>query len=206
MEQESITLEVTLVLFRYFSRKLQVLTIEKGTLPSSDVQVNESLEDTVIRMCKEIGIDSEYTNQLHTYGDTHRNLEQRKVSVTYIGIVRRGDLNSSNYQARWNTVDFVNDFVLDHSVMLNQGIDFLKEKIKSGTIAQYMLPSSFTLTDLENLYEDILKTDLDKRNFRKRILKLKLVTPTGEMKTGLKHRPASLYKFTEERLVEERMI
>lgn len=206
MEQESIKLEVTLVLFRYFSRKLQVLTIEKGTLPCSDIQINESLEDAVTRMCKEIALDDVYTNQLQTYGDIQRNPEQRKVSVTYIGIVRRGDLDSSNYQARWNTVDFINDFVLDHSMMLNQGIDFLKEKLKSGTIAQHMLPHSFTLTELENLYEDVLKTDLDKRNFRKKILKLRIVTPTGETKTGLKHRPASLYKFTEDRLVEERMI
>ncbi len=206
MEQESIKLEVTLVLFRYFSRKLQVLTVEKGTLPSSNLLTDESLEDAVIRMYKEIGLDDVYINQLHTYGDVHRNPEQRKVSVTYIGIVKIGELQSSNYQARWNTVDYVNDFVLDHSIMLNRGIEFLKEKLKSGTIAQYMLPHSFTLTELENLYEDVLKTDLDKRNFRKKILKLRIVTPTGEMKTGLKHRPASLYKFTEDRLVEERMI
>ncbi len=208
MEQETITLEVTLVLFRYFSRKLQVLTVEKGTLPHSNVGANESTEDTLIRMYTEIGLGNEYTfaKQLHTYGDVQRNPGERKVSVTYVGIVKRGELQSSNHQARWNTVDYVNDFVLDHSVMLSEGISFLQEKLVRGTIAQYMLPYSFTLTDLENLYEDILKTGLDKRNFRKKLLKLRLVTPTGEVKTGLKHRPALLYKFTEDRLVEERMI
>jgi 8-oxo-dGTP diphosphatase len=90
--------------------------------------------------------------------------------------------------------------------MFEMAVRKIKKRLLSSTIAQYLLSLGFTLTQLENLYEDVLGIGIDKRNFRKKILKSRIVTPTGGTRSGLKHRPALLYKFTEDRLVEESII
>jgi 8-oxo-dGTP diphosphatase len=58
-----------------------------------------------------------------------------------------------------------------------------------------LLPPAFTLTDLQYLYESILETALDKRNFRKKILSTNLLTDLNQYQEGVAHRPARLYQF-----------
>jgi 8-oxo-dGTP diphosphatase len=62
-----------------------------------------------------------------------------------------------------------------------------------------LLPPKFTLTELQQLYESILETELDKRNFRKKILSMNLLEDLNEMQAGVAHRPAKLYQFDQER-------
>ena len=208
MEQDTtIQIEVTVVLLRYFSKKLQVLTSEKGTFPNSYIQFTESANDTVMRICQRLGIPNSdvYTEQLHTFSKVDRD-SSRRISISYVGIVKKGELSDENTTARWNNIEVVQDMKLDYGEMLMYAITYIKSKLLNTTIAQYLLPDAFSLTELENVYEGILMRDLDKRNFRKKLLKLKLVTPTDQKVTGKKHRPAMLYRFTEQGIHEERMI
>jgi hypothetical protein len=208
MEQDNqIIIEINLVLFRYSGRRLQVLTVEKGTLPGGIISISESGEDAALRICKESGIldNDVHVEQLHTFTEVNR-VQPRAIAIVYICIVKEGDLGQIDSRARWNNVSYISELKADQLEMFNMAVEKLKKRLLYSTIAQYLLPSSFTLTQLENMYEDILEVGIDKRNFRKKILKLKIVTPTGDIVGGLKHRPASLYKFVGFGISNEKML
>jgi 8-oxo-dGTP diphosphatase len=78
----------------------------------------------------------------------------------------------------------------------------LKNKIAYTNIAQGILPKLFTLTQLQNVYEIIWKKNIDKRNFRKKILKLNILEETNQKESGVSYRPAKLYKFKDENIKE----
>ena len=71
----------------------------------------------------------------------------------------------------------------------------LRQDLKLRPIGFELLPEKFTLTELQKLYEVILKHDLDKRNFRKKILSMGILKTLHELQAGVSHRPAKLYSF-----------
>ena len=73
--------------------------------------------------------------------------------------------------------------------------DRIAEPVDVGELGFELLPPRFTLTQLQRLYEIVLGTDLDKRNFRKKLLSMELLIETDELETGVRHRAARLYKF-----------
>ena len=86
--------------------------------------------------------------------------------------------------------------------MLLTALGRLQGKLAYTTIAQYLLPKHFTLSELQAVYEIILQKDFDKRNFRKKILTLEVIKETGKMQEGVKNRPAALYEFSSKKIKE----
>ncbi|MEL7521152.1 MAG: NUDIX hydrolase, partial [Cyanobacteria bacterium J06553_1] len=78
---------------------------------------------------------------------------------------------------------------------LHCALQRLRGKIRYEPIGFELLPQKFALSQLQRLYEQILERDLDKRNFRKKLLKMDLLIDTGEKETGVAHRAAKLYQF-----------
>jgi 8-oxo-dGTP diphosphatase len=85
----------------------------------------------------------------------------------------------------------------DHDQIVAIASQRLQGKLRYEPIGFELLPRKFTLTQLQKLYEQILGTDLDKRNFRRKILKMDLLINLNEMQTGVAHRAARLYSFDE---------
>ena len=71
----------------------------------------------------------------------------------------------------------------------------LRGKLTYEPIGFELLPEKFTLTQLQQLYETVLGTKLDKRNFRKKVLSYKLLIPLNEKRQDGPHRPAQLFRF-----------
>jgi 8-oxo-dGTP diphosphatase len=59
-----------------------------------------------------------------------------------------------------------------------------------------LLPPKFSLRELQEVYEAILGVDLDRRNFRKKIMLKDWMTDLKEMETDVPHRPGRLYKVS----------
>jgi 8-oxo-dGTP diphosphatase len=78
----------------------------------------------------------------------------------------------------------------------------LRSRISYTTLISKLMPKEFTLTELEQAYECILGTDLDKRNFRKKLLKLEVLSPLGKKRQKGRSRPAELYRFTSQDIKE----
>lgn len=88
----------------------------------------------------------------------------------------------------------------DHKKILEYATQRLKWKVEYTNVAQYILPSKFTLSQLQKVYETVLNQKMDVRNFRKKIDKLMLVKETGDKEIGVQNRPAKLYRFIDKKI------
>lgn len=165
-------------------------------------------KETALKACERIleekgNMTDLYLEQLYTFSAVERDKRNRVVSVAYLGLVRPDIAASySHPQASFVPIKQLQKLAYDHNEMLDIALKRLQGKLSYTTIAQYLLPRHFTLSELQSVYELILKKEFDKRNFRKKILALNIIKETGRMEEGVKHRPAALYKFSSTKVTE----
>ncbi|NJK51858.1 MAG: NUDIX hydrolase [Leptolyngbyaceae cyanobacterium SU_3_3] len=173
---------------------------DQWALPGGFVQMDESLEDAARReLQEETGVAGVFLEQLYTFGDLGRDPRDRVVSVAYYGLV---NLTEYPIQAAtdakntaWFPVASPPSLAFDHPQILATALTRLQGKVRYQPIGFELLPAKFTLTQIQKLYETVLGQPLDKRNFRKKLLKMGLLTPLAEVQTGVAHRAAKLYQF-----------
>lgn len=201
---------VDTIVFSIREDKLQVILIKRGiepfkgdwALPGGFVRMDETLEAAATReLQEEAGIGNLYLEQLYTFGDLDRDPRGRVVTIAYMALVSdpiRLSLRASTdaADAAWFAVDQIPELAFDHTLILDFALKRLRAKLEYSTIAYALLPDTFTLTQLQKIYQIILGEVVDKRNFRKRMLSLDLLE-TAEGRHGGAHRPAQLYRFKE---------
>ncbi|MDO8551283.1 MAG: NUDIX domain-containing protein [bacterium] len=201
---------VDAVLFRIDRDQLMVLLIKilngpyngKWALPGGLVQMDEGLDDAVKRVLfQKANIGDVHLEQLYSFGDIDRDVRGRSVSVAYFALVpdtKAFDLKTPPYYGEigWWPIKNLPPMAFDHKVVVDYAYERLRTKLEYTNIAYSLLPKEFTLTQLQKIYEIIFDKELDKRNFRKKILTLGLVKETGKVIRGEPHRPAELYQFS----------
>lgn len=170
------------------------------SLPGGFVQVSESVDEAAIReLREETGVDDIFLEQLYTFGALQRDPRERVVSVAYYALVslQKHPLQAATdaSDAQWFELSKLPSLGFDHREILACAIARLRNKIRYEPIGFELLPKRFTLSQLQRLYEQILERELDKRNFRKKLLKMDLLVDTEEKETGVAHRAAKLYEF-----------
>lgn len=140
-----------------------------------------------------------YIEQLYTFSEVERDRRGRVISIAYTGLIAWNALCAAEQKHTpdtwWSTIKKAHKLAYDHDTMLTFALKRLRSRIIYTTLISKLMPTEFTLTELENAYEAILDTKLDKRNFRKKILKLDIVIPTKDKRSGGRFRPAQLYRF-----------
>jgi 8-oxo-dGTP diphosphatase len=205
-------LTVDCVVFGLEEDQLQILLIERGNepfkgqwaFPGGFVHVDETLEDAARReLQEEAGIKKVYLEQLYTFGTIDRDPRERIVSVSYFALVRPSSLelhaSSDASDVRWFPMKSLPDLAFDHNHILDVAYQRLQGKVRYQPIGFELLPEKFKLTQLQKVYETLLDRPLDKRNFRKKILKTELLIELEEFETGGRSRPARLYRFDKKR-------
>ena len=140
---------------------------------------------------------------MYTFGDVNRDKRGRTISVAYYALIDSSKLNlipSKKYDdINWFSLSEIKKlkFAFDHDKIIAQALDRIKNKIEYTNIAFQLLPEKFTLAELQEVYETILETKIDKRNFRKKIAELDMVIELNEYKKQGRMRPAQYYKFKE---------
>lgn len=206
---QNIRIAVDAIVFGYKNNDLYVLLIEQqfGTsenywaLPGGLVQNSESLSDAVIReLHEETNVQLNFMEQLYTFGDDiYRDSRNRVISVAYYALVDASNLDikasTDAERVQWCKIDEIPALAFDHNLILEKAILRLKSKLIYEPIGFDLLPEEFLFSDLENLYCTILEKEIDRRNFRKKILSFDILEQTenfSPIKTG---RPAKLFRF-----------
>lgn len=176
--------------------------LEAKGLPGGLLDPKENAEEAARRHVeKKAGIDTQnlYVEQLYTFSCVDRDPRGRVVAVAYLALVPWGKLSpleqKDTHDAWWCAVEKVQKLAYDHNEIASLALKRLCSRVAYTTVLSKLMPNEFTLTELENAYKKILGTECDKRNFRKKILKLKIVAPTMSKRTGGRFRPARLYHF-----------
>lgn len=215
---------VDCVVFGFDTQSLKVLLIEQKpvegkpghkALPGDLVLNDESLDDAASRVLKELtGIEGIFLRQFHTFGDPNRvkkvedldwlqsyrdQPDARVITVGYYALVKMDEFatEASSFAERvfWQDLHDIPGLAFDHNSIFNSAHSRLREEFENRRVGFELLPEKFTLSQLQSLYEAIEDRELDKRNFRKKVLKEKLVTPLEEKQTGVVHKPARLYSL-----------
>lgn len=199
-------LAVDCVVFGFDGDALQVLLIRRGlppfknkwALPGGFVRVEETLDDAARReLEEETGLREVFLEQLYTFGSVKRDPRERVISVAYYALVKPGAVNAATdaAEAKWFPVSAIPPLAFDHAGILATALTRLRGKLAYQPIGFELLPPKFTLTQLQRLYEAVLGTGIDKRNFRKKALSFELLIPLKEKHQDGPHRPAQLFRF-----------
>ncbi|WP_297090649.1 hypothetical protein [uncultured Draconibacterium sp.] len=150
-------------------------------------------------LSKSTGLDKVYLKQVKTFGKVDRVPYMRVLTTAYYAIINPEyhDMKQSEMARviNWFEIDKLPKLLFDHKKIIEAALKKLRDEVKYHPVGFHMLPEKFTLTELQTLYEVILDTELDTRNFRKKIQNMGLLVDTGEKQTNVAHRAAKLYSF-----------
>ncbi len=203
---------VDCVVFGLDEDDLKIILIERDlepfkgrwALPGGFVHIAESLEEAALRELKEeTGVENVFLEQLYTFGDVDRDPRGRVISVAYYALVNLRDHKikaaTDARSAAWFSIDDVPKLAFDHDRIFDVAVKRLRGKVRYEPVGFELLPGKFTLTQLQRMYEKILEQDVDKRNFRKKILGMGLLKELDEVQMDVAHRAARLYQFDEKK-------
>lgn len=207
--KQNIKIAVDAIVFGYQNGKVFVLLIQQkfGTaenfwaLPGGLVQDHESLLEAVKRELKEeTNVKVNYLEQLYTFGDdVNRDARNRVISVAYFALVDSAKFNiKANTDAenvQWFPVNEIPKLAFDHNIIVQKGIERLKSKLSYQPVGFDLLPQKFLFSDLENLYCSILEKEIDRRNFRKKLMSFGVIEETSVFSSVKTGRPAKLFQF-----------
>ncbi len=198
---------VDIVVFTIRDNQLKLLLIRransphkgKWALPGGFVDITEGLDEAASReLQEETGVSSVYLEQLYTFGKPKRDPRERVITVAYYALIPsdKMQLQAATDAAAvgWFGMNELPKLAFDHADIVSMAHQRLVSKLDYSTLAFQFLSESFTLHELQDVYQIICQQALDKRNFRKWILSLEKIAETGEKRTGEAHRPAKLYK------------
>jgi 8-oxo-dGTP diphosphatase len=201
-----VQVSVLVVILTVIEEGLKVLLIHRSgepylgwwALPGGRLLAGESLDHAAARkLVEETGVRDVYLEQLFTFDDLDG--EAGSVAVSYFALVdaRRVRLRAeAAWEPAWFSTGALPDLAFENVKVIDYAITRLRNKLEYTNVAYSLMPESFTLSDLQAVYESIFGRRFDKRNFRRRMLSENIIRPTGRTLARGAHRPAELYEFT----------
>jgi 8-oxo-dGTP diphosphatase len=184
--QKKFYVAVDCIIFGYDGQELKLLLIQRGfeplkgqwSLVGGFVQENESAEGAAARVLKDLtGLDGLYMEQLHTFSDPLRDTQERTVSVAYFSLIdiQKYKQQISEDYPGWFPINQLPDLIFDHSEIVELAKEKLRYKAALHPLLFELLPSRFTIPQLQNLYTCVYNVEFDKGNFTRKILSTDLL-------------------------------
>jgi hypothetical protein len=167
-------------------------------LPGGPLEDDQDLATSASHtLLRTTGLESGYLEQLYSFGEIDRSPADRVVSIVYWALVRPGEAARAvdGENVEWFVADEVPSLAFDHNQIVEYAIGRLRAKITYSPIAHAFLNPEFTLAELREVHEAVLRKPLDPANFRRQVLASNTIVPTGTCVTGTSHRPPALYRF-----------
>ncbi|MET4780036.1 NUDIX domain-containing protein [Glaciihabitans sp. UYNi722] len=169
----------------------------RWALPGGPIEATESLVAAAGRNLRETtALEPNYLEQLYAFGDADRSPYERVVSIVYWALVRseQADL-AEGKNVRWFAADELPELAFDHNLIVEYALWRLRTKMEYSRIAHAFLGETFTLAELREVHEAVLRRPLDPANFRRQIEASKAIIATEQHLTGGRHRPPRLYRY-----------
>ena len=195
------------VIFGYDTKEgLSVLLIKRGIEPFKDhwafpggfIKMDEDAETGARReLREETSLETAHIEQFGCFSEVNRDPRERVITIAYYALVKKSEVVGGDdaSEAHWFPIDNVPPLAFDHDRILRVALKTLKEKIHFMPIGFELLPSVFTMPQLQELYESILEVKFDRRNFSNKMLKLGMLTVVGERPKNAGSRIPVTYKF-----------
>ena len=204
---QKILVSVDCIIFGFEHNKLKVLIGHRALDPGKGewslyggfVRNEESIDDAADRTLFELtGMRNVYMRQVGAFGSVNRDPGERVVSIAYYALINVKDYDTKllkEHDVEWVDIESLPQMFSDHREMIAKARQKMQEKIRTEPISFRLLPSLFTLTQLQRLYEAVNGEEVDKRNFRKRIKEMDFIEKTELIDKTSSKRGAYLYRF-----------
>lgn len=182
---------------------------EKGSwsLMGGFLKRDESLDEAAYRILHQLtGLKNLYMQQLYGFGEVDRDPVERTISVAYFALIDIQEHDKDlveHYGAKWFPICGIPDLIFDHNKMVEAAKARLQYEASHQPVGFELLPEKFTMPELQKLYEAIYETELDKRNFRRRILSMDVLIKTNEKQKKYSKKGAYLYKFNKDKYLSK---
>jgi len=206
-EYSKVWLSVDCIIFGFDEGKLKVLIGKRQMDPGRGewslyggfVSSDESVDDAAARTLYELtGLRNLFMRQVGAFGNVDRDPGERVVSIAYYALINVKDYDDElrlSHGVKWVDINEIPQLYSDHNEMVNKARKMMQQKLAHEPVGFRLLPSLFTLTQLQQLYEAVNGSGLDKRNFRKRIKDMDFIEKTDLMDKTSSKRGAYLYRF-----------
>jgi ADP-ribose pyrophosphatase YjhB (NUDIX family) len=204
---EKLLIAVDCIIFGFDNQRLKLLLFkrkiepfkEEWSLIGSFIKKNENVTEAANRILLEsTGIKDVFLKELGSYSDVNRDSGARVISIAHYALIRLEETQkqlTETYQAHWIDIDSIPDLILDHNIMILNALDKLRKKARYQPIGFKLLPEKFTIPQLKAFYDAIYQKELDRRNFRKRILSMNILEKLEEKDKSTSKKGAFLYRF-----------
>jgi ADP-ribose pyrophosphatase YjhB (NUDIX family) len=208
---EKILVAVDCIIFGFDGDQLRALLIKRGFEPEKGkwslmggfVDHDESAEESAVRVLYQLtGMNNIYMEQLSCFSDVNRDTAGRVISIAFFALINIKDYSIQmqlEHEAKWFPLNEVPPLIFDHDKMVAKAKKRLQEKVVNHPIGFELLPTKFTLPQLQSLYEAIYEIPLDKRNFTKKILSLGILNKLTEKEKESSRKGAFYYVFDSNR-------
>ncbi|HYD54646.1 MAG TPA: NUDIX domain-containing protein [Gemmatimonadaceae bacterium] len=173
---------------------------ERWMLPWDAPAEGEALDDAAARVCREaLGAEARHLEQVAAFGDGRRHPGDAELSVGFAALVPLGVVGVPGVEAEWHPVSVLPPLPPRHQAVVESTVQSLCARVDVSPLAFRLLPTTFTLTELQTVYEMLLGRRLHKASFRRTLEAAKLVVPTEDWRTEGRGRPAQLFRFAPRR-------
>lgn len=201
-----VALSVDCVIFGFDEHELKVLLIRSDldefknswTLLGDLVRIDEDPDKAAYRVLQDrTGLHDVFLEQVHTFGKPNRHPAGRVVTIAYYSLVNieKCKLTTQAHELHWHPVKDMQHLAFDHKQIFDTCFHRLQDAILDRHVGFNLLPPKFSLRKLQSVYEAILGRELDRRNFRKKILAMDILKDLDEIEVDVPHRPGKLYSL-----------
>ncbi|WP_339628647.1 NUDIX domain-containing protein [uncultured Maribacter sp.] len=210
-KEDKVLLAVDCIIFGFDNEELKILLVQRDFEPEKGkwsliggfLKKEENLDKAAIRILHHLtGLNNIYMEQVYIFSKVDRDPAERTISVTYyalIDIATHDEKILKQNPIQWFNLKDAPKLIFDHSLMVEKAIARLRRRALGKPIGFELLPEKFTMRQLQKLYEAILETKLDKRNFINKVISQDILIKLDEKDMTSSKKGAYLFKFDQEK-------
>jgi 8-oxo-dGTP diphosphatase len=210
-KEDKVLLAVDCIIFGFYQEELKILLVKRDFEPAKGewsliggfLKKEEDLDIAASRILHRLtGLSNVYMEQVHSYSKLDRDPEERTISVSYFALIDIAhhckELLKQN-PIKWFDLKDFPELIFDHKNMVQDALKSLRNRVGNKPIGFELLPEKFTMRQLQKLYEAILDTELDKRNFINKFNSFDLLNKLKEKDMSSSKKGAFLFEFDEDK-------